>query len=125
MLQKIFVNKLSTGPILFENAAVCEIQSVLQLQNSSTGDVPDIEIDGSSVLPADGQIPYAVSTSANRSLVTIGGPNLVNLSLSAALAPLFKHPGKVFNINANGLDGNCSSMLNVTVANTWDGRGSH
>ncbi|KAL9611275.1 MAG: hypothetical protein Q9167_004072 [Letrouitia subvulpina] len=126
LLQQIFQKEYSNGSLLFESAAVCELQSVLQSQNPTfIQNVPDIEIDGTSALSADGQIPNAVSTPGNRTLVTIGGLKLVTLSLSASLAPLFKHPDKIFNINANGLDGNCSSMLNVTVANTWDGTGTH
>ncbi|KAI4158597.1 MAG: hypothetical protein LQ342_007295 [Letrouitia transgressa] len=88
LMQQIFVQNLSNGSLLFENAAVCEIQSVLQSQNPSI-DVPEIEIDGSSAFPANGQIPNAVSTPGNRSVVTISGPTLVNLSLWPSLAPFY------------------------------------
>ena len=122
--------KWSTGALLFENAAICEIQSMLRAALPQSGDsVNYTTFAGKAGFSYEGDIPdlhdfitpLAGSTTINFIAIDSGG--FPNLSKVQSYSDLLHHPDNAsfWSIDADGFDFSCTSQLNVSIANSWGG----
>ncbi|CAL8584850.1 hypothetical protein XPA_010433 [Xanthoria parietina] len=114
------------GPV-FENAALCEFQTLF----SAASTTPSYAvINRRSGLAYEGAFPqitrYTTSINTSTYFVPFSGEAFVTLSESETFAPLLVHPSIsglsiISNFSHNGIELECLSQLNVTVANSWQG----
>jgi len=121
ILSTILESGWSTGELLFENAAICNIQQMLstaipELHYTTVNGISGFTFQGN--LPAD-LIGYTQSVN-NTNFLPINGTGLSHLSTVSSYAKLLFHPSNIlWNLGANGLDFSCTSQLDVRIANSW------
>ena len=126
IIQKIFANGWSTGPLLFENAAICEMKNllnnVLSIQN-----INYTTMNGAAGFSYQGNFPQLVTSqvvpmNSTTSFLPISGSVFPSLSTVPAFADLLYHPNNTFwRFDDDGFDLSCTSQLNTSIANSWDG----
>lgn len=125
ILSNITENYWSTGQLLFENAAICNIRNML-------GSLPGLtymtSYRGNAGFTFQGNVPndlsgdnYAQAVDSATNFIPINGAGLSHLSTISAYANLLMHPNtsSLFSFDSNGLDFSCVSQLNVRIANSW------
>ena len=122
ILDSIFTRGWSTGQFLFEDAAICEMQNLLQavLQQTASS-VNYTSLAGQAGFSFQGNIPaldgYTSLFNATTNFVSISGGGFSHLSTIGAFADLLYHPNNAFwKFDANGIDARCTSQLNTTIA---------
>ncbi|KAL8791562.1 MAG: hypothetical protein Q9195_005826 [Heterodermia aff. obscurata] len=126
IIQKIFANGWSTGQLLFENAARCEMENLLHnvstIQNTNY-----TSINGNAGFEFQGTFPQldineTVQLNSTSLFLPINGAGFSSLSTIPAYASLLYHPNNTFwSFNNDGFDLSCTSQLNTSIANSWDG----
>lgn len=129
LIGTILNSSWATGASLFEDAAVCEVQSVIRQS------LPAIytTYEGHLGFAFNGSFASLRSDSAiffpnESTFLPIDGSGLSALSQDPALANLLYHPngteyGTIWqDFGPQGFDFRCTSQLNVTIANSWDER---
>ncbi|KAL8688211.1 MAG: hypothetical protein Q9218_005821 [Villophora microphyllina] len=128
ILHTIFISGWATGPLLFENAAICEFQNLLRavpsIQNSSvnyTTSFGQVGFTFQGTLPDLSTGDYTlVDPSSSTYFIPINGSGLPHLSEKQAYADLLGHPDTgLWAFDAQGIDFSCTSQLDVRVANSW------
>lgn len=123
-IHTIFENGWSTGKLLFENAAICEVENMLQAVNTSLNYT---DFNGNAGFMFDGNLDgldssYTVPVNSTTSFLPISGGGLPHLSTIQAYMDLMVHPHDTFwRFDSGGLDFRCTSQLNTSIANSWDG----
>ena len=126
VIKTIFDKKWSTGSLLFENAAVCEMQNLLH-NVSSIQNVNYTTVNGNAGFAFQGGFPLLDSSdylllNSTTSFLPINGAGFSKLSTIPSYAELLVHPNNTFwNFNGGGFDLSCTSQLNTSIANSWDG----
>ncbi|KAL8687078.1 MAG: hypothetical protein Q9218_006651 [Villophora microphyllina] len=125
-INTILSNTWSTGQLLFENAAVCNMQNML---NQTVQDLNYTTLNGKAGFMYQGSIAEldpSDETPVNEatSFLPIGsGGGLSRLSRTARYSNALYHPTDadtgLFRFDADGLDLSCISQLNITIANDW------
>ena len=121
ILNTIFTKGWSTGQYLFENAAICELQNLLQstLQETASS-VQYTSLAGQAGFSFQGNIKDLndyTSLYNTTNFLPISGGGFSHLSTIEYFAGLLYHPNNAFwKFNANGIDANCTSQLNTTIA---------
>ncbi|KAL9038502.1 MAG: hypothetical protein Q9180_003096 [Flavoplaca navasiana] len=129
LLNKVLSTRWSTGKLLFEDAAVCEIRAVLSrvpsIANNSiiytnlsdrygfqfNGPLPGIEPEDFTVVDPSGPTYF----------LPFDGAGLTHLRQQETYADFFRHPTDVdlFRFTDQGVDPSCISQLDVHVATKW------
>ncbi|KAL8929518.1 MAG: hypothetical protein Q9208_001187 [Pyrenodesmia sp. 3 TL-2023] len=127
-LREIFDKGWSTGPMLFENAAICEFSNLI---SQSAGSI-SYTSDYNSVAGFFYQGPpftgyHSVNETTN--FVSIPGGDTGNAFVAAtwdenSLSKMV-HPDTIFDNGGPEWGSRCVSQLNTTVANSWDPKGGH
>ena len=122
ILAKIFRSGWSTGSLLFENAAICNIRNML---NQSIPELNYTTSQGIAGFAIQGNIPnelrgYTQTINTTTTFLPMNGAGLSHLSTISAFANALFHPtDSLWAFNGGGLDFSCTSQLNVSVANSW------
>ena len=122
ILNTIFTNGWSTGQYLFEDAAICEMQNLLQaILQQTASSINYTSLAGHAGFSFQGNIPaldgYTSLFNATTNFVSISGGGYSHLSTIGAFADLLYHPNNAFwKFDANGIDARCTSQLNTTIA---------
>jgi len=123
LLRTIFEKGWSTGPLLFENAAICEFASLIS--QSASGVTYTANYNGTAGFFYQGPpfTGYAV-VNATTNFVSIAGSDAGNAFVAATwnkdTLSRIKHPDLVFGLGGQEWNSRCSSQLNTTIANSWD-----
>ena len=123
IIHTIFANGWSTGPLLFENAAICGMQNMLQ----SVQSVNYTSVGGNAGFTFEGSMPDldpsdTIQFNSTTTFLPINGGGFSHLSTIPAYANLLYHPNNSFwKLDADGLDFRCTSQLNTSIANSWGG----
>ena len=118
----------ATGASLFEDAAICEVQSVIRQSHPAIYTT----YNGQLGFAYNGSFASLKSDSAiflqnGTTFLPFDGPGLSALSQDMTLASLLYHPNGTENgiiwqdYGPQGFDFRCTSQLNVTIANSWKG----
>ena len=122
ILNTIFTNEWSTGQFLFEDAAICEMQNLLQsVLGQTASSVNYTTLAGQAGFSFQGDIQplngYTSPFNATTNFVSISGGAFSHLSTIGSFADLLYHPNNAFwKFDANGIDARCTSQLNTTIA---------
>lgn len=124
LLRTIFQKGWSTGPLLLENAAVCEFADLIS--QSASNIVYTTDYNGQAGFFYQGP-PYTgyVAVNATTSFVSIAGGDSGNAFVAATwdknTLSRIEHPDLIFGTaGAQAWDARCVSQLNTTIANAWD-----
>ncbi|KAL8761669.1 MAG: hypothetical protein Q9184_002228 [Pyrenodesmia sp. 2 TL-2023] len=130
-LQTFFDYGWSTGQLLFENAAVCEIQSILRsISTIDNASVTYTTVKGKAGFQFDGPLPglapddfSVINQMTQTYFLPFDGAGLTHLRQQAAYANLFHHPANsgLWEFTNQGIDFACISQLDVAIATTWGG----
>ncbi|KAI9705044.1 MAG: hypothetical protein M1836_006827 [Candelina mexicana] len=121
-LAKILRSGWTTGTLLFENAAICNIQNML---NQTIPKLYYTTSHGIAGFAFQGDVPNVLSgltseIDSTTNFIPMNGAGLSHLSTVAAYAAQLFHPtDNLWNFDASGLDFSCTSQLNVSIANSW------
>lgn len=126
LIGTILNSSWATGASLFEDAAVCEVQSVIRqfhpaVYTTYNGDFGFAYNGKFGSLQSD-SVKYLPN---GTTFLPIDGPGLSKLSQDPSLARLLYHPNGTENgtiwqdFGPQGFDFRCTSQLNVTIANFW------
>lgn len=127
IIQTIFSNGWSTGPLLFENAAICEMQNMLQQANQTVKAFNYTAVNGNAGFAYEGSIPdldtgYTLPINSTTNFLPINGGGFSQLSTMWNYANALFHPNDTFwKFDNDGLDFSCTSQLNTSIANSWGG----
>lgn len=127
-LRTIFQKGWSTGPLLFEDAAICEFAYLI---SQSAGGISYTE-DYNGLAGFFYQGPSftgASAVNATTNFVSIAGGDTGNAFVAAtwdanSLSKIV-HPETIFGMAGPTWDSRCVSQLNTTVANSWDPKKGH
>lgn len=126
IIKTILEKGWSTGPLLFENAAICEMQNLLH-NVSSIQNVNYTTVNGAAGFTFQGGFPQLDSSdylllNSTTSFLPISGAGFSSLSTVTTYADLLYHPNNTFwSFDYDGFDVSCTSQLNTSIANSWDG----
>lgn len=130
-LQAFFDNGWSTGQLLFENAAICEIQSFLRSITTITStSITYTMVKGKAGFQFDGPLQglgpddfTVIDPMTPTYFLPFDGAGLTRLSQQPAYANLFHHPaeGGLWEFTNQGIDFACISQLDVAIATKWGG----
>ena len=132
LLNNILTSGWSTGQLLFENAAICEMQSVLRsistIDSSSVAysNGPNSQLGLSFNGPlygiASGDF-VSINQSSQAYFIPFDGAGLTHIAQISDYADLFHHPNAtetpLWRFDTQGIDCNCTSQLDVRVATKW------
>ncbi|KAL8791724.1 MAG: hypothetical protein Q9195_005661 [Heterodermia aff. obscurata] len=124
IIQKIFNSSWSNGALLFEGAAVCEMQNMLQSVSSVNYTTTTDGVAGFTYEEPFTDLAQSDETHYNSTVpfIRIDGGAFPHLSMMKKYSDLQFHPqSTIYNIDANGLDFRCISQLNTSIANSWSG----
>ena len=128
IIQSLLNLSVITGPLFFENAAICEVEFAMRqfLPNSHhvvyNGQSGFFEI-GANI--GGLQSPNVVDLSNGTIFLPINGGGLSALSEDKSFSTFLYHPNNGSentvwqDFGPNGYDFSCLSQLNVTIANSW------
>ena len=114
----------TTGSLLFENAAICNIGNMLSslqgLNYTTYKNITGFTFQGAIPTDLSGDGRYLESYNGNTSFLPMDGAGLSHLSTVPKYADLLGYPNaNSWNFDANGLNFTCTSQLNITIANSW------
>ncbi len=122
-------NGWSTGPLLFENAAICEIHGVLRtIGTINSTPITYTDFKGKAGFQFNGPIAglgpndfSIVNQSTETYFLPIDGGGLTYLSQQPMYADLFHHPpdSGLWEFTNQGIDFACISQLDVAIATKW------
>ncbi|KAL8672429.1 MAG: hypothetical protein Q9168_003107 [Polycauliona sp. 1 TL-2023] len=121
-LRTIFEKGWSTGPLLFENAAICEFAFLIS--QSATDVTYTANYNNTAGFFYRGP-PFTgyVAVNATTNFISIAGGNDGNAFVAATKNKdsigSVRHPDLVFGWGGQSWDSRCLSQLNTTVANSW------
>ncbi|KAI4190623.1 MAG: hypothetical protein LQ348_003627 [Seirophora lacunosa] len=127
-VRTIFNKGWSTGPLLFEGAAICEFAYLISQSASGISYTQDYH--GSAGFFYQGPaFTGASAVNATTNFVSIAGGDTGNAFVAAtwdanSLSKIV-HPETIFGMAGPSWDSRCVSQLNTTVANSWDPKGGH
>ena len=121
-LRTILQSGWSTGPLLLENAAICEFAELIS--QSATAVTYTSNYNGVAGFFYQGP-PFTgyVAVNATTNFVSILGSDTGNAFVAATknkeTLPRIKHPDLVFGFEGPAWHSRCVSQLNTTIANSW------
>ncbi len=128
IINAIFPN-LTTGPLLFENAAICELQSVMDRHAQRAREqglaVPSgpnyTSVNGTAGFAFYGDLPEASNyTSFPNTTNFIPLQGFVSVAKDEMVKQWFYHPvNTIYSITSTGFDLRRISQLNTTIATKW------
>ncbi|KAI4196946.1 MAG: hypothetical protein LQ346_003134 [Caloplaca aetnensis] len=127
-LRTIFEKGWSTGPLLFENAAICEFSSLMSQSAGSISYTSDYN--GTAGFFYQGP-PFTGYYDVNETtkFVSIPGGDTGNAFVAATWhqdsLSMMVHPNTIFDSGGPEWGSRCVSQLNTTVANSWNPKGGH
>ncbi|KAL8887695.1 MAG: hypothetical protein Q9215_004767 [Flavoplaca cf. flavocitrina] len=129
LLNRILSAGWSTGKLLFENAAVCEIQAFLRARDTIDKDsVAYTVIDGEAGFQFNGPLPgleaddfRILDPSKGTNFLAFAGAGLTHLRQQEEYRDSFYHPtdADVWAFNNTGIDFSCISQIDVKIATVW------
>lgn len=127
-LRTILEKGWSTGPLLFENAAICEFASLIS--QSATNVAYTDNYNGVAGFFYQGpQFTGYQTVNETTNFVSIAGGDTGNAFVAAtwdagSLSRMV-HPDLIFGMAGPDWDSRCATQLNTTVANSWDPKKGH
>ncbi|KAL9627717.1 MAG: hypothetical protein Q9204_006377 [Flavoplaca sp. TL-2023a] len=121
-LRTILNKGWSTGPLLFENAAICEFAFLIS--QSATGVTYTPNYNNMAGFFYQGP-PFTghVAVNETTNFVSIaggdGGNAFVAATMNADSVGSVRHPDLIFGTQGQSWDSRCVSQLNTTIANSW------
>lgn len=127
-LRKILEKGWSTGPLLFENAAICEFAYLISQSASGVTYTSNYNGFGGFFYQGPPFTGYSV-VNETTNFVSIAGGDTGNAFVAAtwhedSLSKVI-HPKTIFGMGGPDWDSRCVSQLNTTVANSWDPKKGH
>ncbi|KAI9775792.1 MAG: hypothetical protein M1835_005683 [Candelina submexicana] len=128
IINTILTKNWTTGPLLFENAAICEFQNVMNWQSTISSGLRAnyTVVNGEAGFTFDGVFPITTSTiKINNTVSFIPLESFVDVAKDATAKQQLFHPvDAIYNITNTGVDLSCVSQLNTIVATKWKGHWS-
>ena len=124
IIQKIFNSSWSNGALLFEGAAICEMQNMLQSVSAVNYTSTEDGVWGFTYREPFTDLTQGDKTNYNSTtpFIRIDSGAFPHLSMMKKYSDIQFHPrSTIYNINADGVDYRCISQLNVSIANSWSG----
>ncbi|KAL8784978.1 MAG: hypothetical protein Q9213_003639 [Squamulea squamosa] len=121
-LRTIFGKGWTTGPLLFENAAICEFAFLIS--QSATGVTYTSNYNNMAGFFYQGP-PFTgyVAVNETTNFVSIAGRDTGNAFVAATMNKdsygSIRHPDLIFGMGGHDWDSRCVSQLNTTIANSW------
>lgn len=125
-LRTIFNKGWSTGPLLFEDAAICEFGSLIE--QSATAVTYTSSYNGTAGFFYQGP-PFTGYSAVNETtnFVSIPGGDTGNAFVAATwnkdTLSRILHPDLIFGLGGSEWNSRCVSQLNTTIANSWGPKG--
>ncbi|KAL8731826.1 MAG: hypothetical protein Q9181_004158 [Wetmoreana brouardii] len=122
-LKTIFEKGWSTGPLLLENAAICEFAFLLSQSASAVTYTPNYNGVAGFFYQGPPFTGYTV-VNATTNFVSIPGGDSGNAFVAAtwnkdSLSKAY-HPDLILGLSGSTWDSRCVSQLNTTIANSWN-----
>ena len=124
IIQKIFNSSWSNGALLFEGAAICEMQNMLQSVSDVNYTSTEDGVWGFTYKEPFTDLAQSDTTKYNSTtpFIRIDGGAFPHLSMIKKYSDIQFHPrSTIYNIDADGVDFRCISQLNTSIANSWSG----